>query len=114
MYFDIVDGVVFGKLREKFNENRGKIASFHLKDILNKEHAEREGVAIVQSISVLLSDFHENNPRGRGQVGEQNQSYINVRDGVVILRDKYWSSNQIEAFKNIVRSLAVLHAWKVE
>lgn len=118
--FGMISRVTFPVLRADRAGSARDIASFELVVIPNKEYAKQEGVAVVQRVVSLLAENYEYQATlERGKEGEQCDAYIfpfSTADGtdIVSVREKYWSVEQIVAFKSIVRALSNLHGWQIE
>ncbi|MDP3770070.1 MAG: hypothetical protein U1A25_01090 [Candidatus Sungbacteria bacterium] len=96
---------------------RGKLAEFTLLGAPNQQMHEivlQEAIKLLQLISSFLGRSYKAYTTGTS--GEHNGCWIDVTQDQrsLMVTHKYWSEEQITAFKSIVYALAQLHDWEVD
>lgn len=115
----LIKTIKFGKLDDPStrSDRRGDIAIFELNlrpAMTNFPYIHAEAIEVVQLLFAPLGKEVIRDDRTRGKEGEQCDCWISVTDDhVVHLTHKYWSPEEVEAFKAIVRTVAPLHRWEV-
>ena len=94
---------------------RGIIATFRLIAVPNMPYCQSQAIEQVQSLFGPLGCVFWHVKDQAGKPGEQFNCWIGVgTDGKSVFVDhKYWSEEQINAFRQIVDVIAPIHRWTV-
>jgi len=107
--------IVLNKLDEG-SDRRGPMATLTLCKP-NTSSRRESSYDLLVSTTALLSPHYKNveETKKNGRHSEVNECWIFFRgDNTISINHKYWSEDQIEAWRQIVRTLAVLYGWEIE
>jgi|GEM_PF-4829827 len=98
------------------SDRRGTLAMFHVLDVPNMEYSSRNAIQEVQHIYALIGYANLLQPGQYGTEGEQGESWLQFfkSNKTVIVVHKYWSDDQITAFRQIVEAMAPIYGWEVK
>jgi hypothetical protein len=116
MRHDVITAVRFGKLDETRYDRRGDIAVFTLLEVPNMNYVAYKAAIVIRSVIATLSKdyrFDTGSPGYDNIMGESQDCWINHHDDRLVVRHKYWTEDEVAAFKAIIRVLADLHKWEV-
>jgi len=122
MRLDCITKVKFHNLDTKRWDRRGTIATFHLRSVNNQKLIQMEALYLLWNLTSFLSNhFHARSAEEVDPVGyfsEGNDCWITLDEYenpiTVRVRHKYWSTDQVKCFCQMVWELAKLHKWEIE
>ena len=126
MRYDLIEKVVIHKLGKGF-DRRGRLATFYLKKVPNSDYGYSESARLIRGMINLLSSNYEmpwTDPEVAEKYlfGEAQDCWLN-KDGEMVegqaiptldIQHKYWGDTQIDAFRSICQTMALLHGWQCE
>lgn len=116
MQVDIFTKVEFPKLDNKKHFNKGTVAKFYLKEVPNLRIAQYQALRYLWNLtSLLASEYSAKSSQDilECYLPEGNDCWIRRNGYSINIDHKYWTTSQINAFKDIVKSLAFLNKWQV-
>jgi len=111
-----IEKVTLKRLERDSGDRRGVIAVFKLTTVPNMPYMQQEGIKFIQCLYGALGyNLYDQHRHLIGKPGEQGESFIFVgTDGTEIwVSHKYWSEEQITAFRQMVEVLAPIHRWTI-
>lgn len=118
MYFKNIVKVEFHKLNYNI-DRRGPIATFHGRDVPNKEYILLTMAQVIRNIIGFLDSNYEMNDISfniENFLGEHQECWLfkHHHDQLaLVLTHKYWMPAQLDLFYNLIELLARQYKWEI-